>query len=542
MKKTSKKVSEESSITYERLDSTDRQSICDAIRRGWSRRDVIKMIMATGVTASIAPHIYAGGQAALAATPKKGGTVRAATRVHGPNDSLDPNLPSSAGDWIRGRAMYNGLIQFGEGLTTNPELAESFSPNADASEWTFKLRKDVVFHDGKPMTADDVVYSLNRHLGEDSTSKMKSVFASVKGWRKSGPYEVKAEMNTPNADLPSALGLFGAKIIQADSNGGIGTGPFTLESFEPGVKSVLKRNPNYWREGANLDALELTAITDPVARVNALVAGDMQMVSFVEPTSFKQVEESPRTKLNSTPAGQQIAICCLKSTAPGSSDDFVNAMRYIQDREHVVKRLLKGRGTIGNDQPIAPAHGSDWCAELPQREYDPDKAKFLFEKSGFSSAEIHVAPVAPAIEQIALLAQANCAKIGFDLKIKKVPAEGYYGAVWSKEPINVANWNMRPTANAQIAVQFAPGAAWNDTHWHNERMGELLKLSLSELDPDKRHAMYCEMQTLIHEHSGIVVPAFSNVNDGLAKNVMGVPKIPIGPLGGCEFPEFVWLA
>ena len=93
-----------------------------------------------------------------------------------------------------------------------------------------------------------------------------------------------------------------------------------------------------------------------------------------------------------------------------------------------------------------------------------------------------------------------------------------------------------------MAVQFAPGAPWNDTYWNNDRMGELLKLSLSELDPEKRHVMYCEMQTLIHNESGIVVPAFSNTSDGLANNVMGVPQVPIGPLGGCEWPEFAWLA
>ncbi len=308
------------------------------------------------------------------------------------------------------------------------------------------------------------------------------------------------------------------------------------------MKSVHKRNENYWREGAHLDAIEMTAITDPVARVNALIAGDVQLVAFVEPNSFKQVETSSTAKLLSIPAAQQIGICCLKSTEPGKNDDFVKGMQYIQDRERVVKRILKDKGTLGNDTPISPAHGQDWCSELPQREFDPDKAKFHFEKSGVSSAEIHVAPVAVSIEDIVLLTQANCAKIGFDLKIKKVPADGYWGAVWLKEPINVVNWNMRPTANAQMAVQFAPGAPWNDTHWNSDRMGELLKLSLSELDPEKRHTMYCEMQTLIHENSGIVVPAFSNTNDGLANNVMGIPQVPIGPLGGGEWPEFTWLA
>ena len=384
---------------------------------------------------------------------------------------------------------------------------------------------------------------MRRHQGEDSTSVFKSMLAPVAEWKKTGSHEVKAILSSPNSDLPAILGLFQAKIIKSGTDGdGIGTGPFTTESFEPGVKSLHKRNENYWREPAHLDGIEMTAITDPVARVNAVIAGDVQMGATVDPNSFRQLEESSTAKLNSIPAGQQIGICCLRNASPGDNDDFLRGMQYIQDRKRIVKRILKGKGTVGNDTPIAPAHGTDFCHELPQREYDPDKAKFHFEKSGIKSATIHVAPVAVGIEEIVLLAQANAAKIGMDLKIKKVPADGYWGAVWMQEPVNVVNWFMRPTANAQMSVQFAPNGPWNDTYWNNERMGELLKLSLAELDPTRRHEMYCEMQTLIHNGSGMVIPAFTNVNDGIANNVMGVPNVPIGPLGGCEWPEFAWLS
>jgi peptide/nickel transport system substrate-binding protein len=227
---------------------------------------------------------------------------------------------------------------------------------------------------------------------------------------------------------------------------------------------------------------------------------------------------------------------------PGQNDDFVKGLQYVQDRKRVVKRILKGKGSVGNDTPISAAHGADFCSELPQREFDPDKAKFHFKKSGISSAELFVAPVTSGVEDMCLLAQANCAKIGFDLKLKKVPTDGYWGAVWMKEPLNVVTWNMRPTANSQMAIQFGPGAAWNDTYWNNPRMGELLSLSLAETDPAKRHTLYCEMQTLIHEGSGMVIPAFSNINDGIANNVKGVPNIPLGQLGANEWPEFVWLA
>ncbi len=530
-------------VKYSDLSAYDKALVEKAVRNGYSRRDVMKLMAVTGVSLAAAQNLLSTGSEAIAQTPKKGGSVRMASNLHGPDDQLDPPLFTSTIDYTRGRATYNSLVQHANDLTPQPELAETIEPNADATEWTLKLRKGVEWHDGTPFTADDVIYSMNRHMGEDSTSVIKSVLESIQEWKKVDSHEVKAVLNTPNADLPTLLGLFQTKIVKNGTTGdGIGTGPFTMESFEPGVKSVHKRNENYWREGANLDAIEITAITDEVARVNALIAGDMQMVTQIDPKAFRQVESAENVTLLSTPAALQMGICVLKNTEPGSNDDFVKGMQYIQDRERIVKKILKGKGSVGNDTPISSAHGPDFCSELPQREFDLDKAKFHFEKSGVKSAELFVAPVTSGVPDMCLLAQANAAKIGFDLQLKKVPTDGYWGAVWMNEPLNVVTWNMRPTAQSQMAIQFGPGAAWNDTYWNNERMGELLSSVLGELDPAKRHAMMCEMQTLIHEGSGMVIPAFSNINDGIANNVMGMPTVPLGQLGGNEWPEFIWLA
>lgn len=530
-------------VEYKNLDHRDRGIIEKAIRNGYTRRDALKVAMMTGISLVAANSILLSGKSALAATPKIGGTVRYASNLHGPNDQIDPPLFGSALDYTRGRATYNSLTQLSGSMKPLPELAESFEPNSNASEWTFKIRKGVEFHDGSKLTADDVVYSMKRHQGESSTSGIKSLLASVKEWKKVGRYEVKAILSSSNADLPIVLGVYQAKIVKNGTQGdGIGTGPFTLESFEPGIKSVHKRNENYWRKGASLDAIEMTAITDSVARVNALIAGDVQLISQVDPKAYAQIESTSSVTLLSTPAASQLGICCLKNTLPGSNDDLVKGLQYIQDREYIVKRILKGKGTIGNDVSVSAAHGPDFCSELPQRQYDPDKAKFHFKKAGIDSAELFVAPLTSGIEDMALLAQANCAKIGFDLKLKKVPNDGYWGNVWLKEPLCVVQWSMRPTVNSQLSLQFGPDSSWNDTYWKNERMGHLLTASLAETDPDKRHAMYCEMQTLVHNGSGMVIPAFSNVTDGIASHVMGIPSNPLGPLGGCEWPEFAWLA
>ncbi len=309
------------------LDLTDRERLIDGVKRGMSRRQALTLMAASGVSAAMAGKLFTQAGEVVAATPKKGGVIRYATNLHGPNDQMDPPLFTSNIDYSRGRTIYNSLIQHANDLTPQPELATSFEPNSNATEWTFKLQKGVEWHDGSKFTADDVVYSMNRHLAEDSTSVIKSVMASVKEWKKVNSHEVKAIMNTPNADLPTLLGVFQNKIIKNGSKGDwIGTGPFTMETFQPGVKSISKRNENYWRKPANVDAIEITAITDPVARVNALIAGDMNIVTNIDPKAFRQIESADGVTLLSAPAAVQLGICCLKNAKPGENDDFVKGM------------------------------------------------------------------------------------------------------------------------------------------------------------------------------------------------------------------------
>ena len=508
-----------------------------------SRRDFLAAMSALGVSATAAGGFLTSATA-LAATPKKGGLARAASNLHGPDDQMDPIVFTSGIDYTRGRATYNNLIQMLDGMSLHPELAEEWTPNSNATEFTFKIRKGVEFHDGSPLTADDVVWSMNRHLGEDSPSTAKSFFTAVAEWKKVDGHTVKAVLSSPDSDLPAKLSEKQAKIVKMgteDFRKGNGTGPYLLESFEPGVRSTHVRNPNYWRDGPNFDALEVTGITDPIARVNALIAGDMDLIYTVDAKGVRLIEQSDGVHVNSTPSGLYGGICCLKNTAPGESDDFVKGLQYIQDRERIVRSILKGHGTVGNDHPIGPAYGADHCSEFPQREFDPDKAKFHLDKSGYTTAELFVAPVMSGIEELCLLMQANLKKIGFDLQIRKVPTDGYWGAVWMKEPLNVVSWNMRPTANAMLAIQFAPGGNWNDTFWNNEHFGELLKLQLAETDSDKRHAMLCDMQELVHNGSGMVIPAHVNVLDGVSDKIKGIPSVPVGSMGAYEWVEFAWM-
>lgn len=162
------------------MSPSDMNAIERAYRRGASRRDVLAMLMAAGATLTAAGGMATSVEQAMASTPKRGGNVRFAWSQHGAGDTLDPIINTNSIDYARGRLTFNNLCRIGEDLSAGPELAESFEANDDATEWTFNLRKGVEWHDGSAFTADDVVYSMNRHLGEGTTSKASVLVSDVK--------------------------------------------------------------------------------------------------------------------------------------------------------------------------------------------------------------------------------------------------------------------------------------------------------------------------------------------------------------------------
>lgn len=537
-------------MDFNDLSVMDRETVKSALRRGATRREVMGYLMASGATIAAAGSIVTGANEALAMTPKKGGQIRFAWDLHGPSDTLDPILFTSSLDYGRGRLNYNNLCRMQEDLTVAAELATEWEANSDVTEWTFKLRKGVEWHDGSKFTADDVVYSMKRHMGKESLSKAKVLVASVTEWKKVDDFTVKAVMAEPNAELPVILGTFHFKIVKngtTDFQNPVGTGPYKLAEFKPGVRSVHNRNDNYWNtdhEGPYIEQFEAFGITDNVARVNALLSGDIQMMAQLDPKATSQVEASDTAEVFAVPSGAYPTISCMLDKEPGNNPDFVTGLKHLQRRDRVLKVIQRGLGSVGNDQPVGPAYGADWCQAANDpvaHPYDPDKAKHHLKKSGVSGAELHVAEVAPGMTDMCLMLQRECSKVGFDLQIKKVPNDGYWGAIWMKKPMNVSSWNMRPSANIMMTLAYKSDAPWNETRWKNERFDQLLKMARAELDPAKRAEMNCEAQKLCAEGSGSLTPTHRAYVDAKSKKVKGFPRVPLAAFGGMEWPEFIWL-
>lgn len=532
--------------SFRELGTHDQDVVKAALKSGASRREVMGWLMASGATIAMAGSIVTAASDALASTPKRGGKLRFAWDLHGPSDTLDPILFTSSIDYARGRINYNNLCRLREDLTAGPELAESFEANDSATEWVFKLRKGVEFHDGSKFTADDVIYSMNRHIGDDSLSKAKVLVGDVIEWVKEDDYTVRAKMSAPNAELPIILGTFHFKIVKngtTDFSNPTGTGPFITKEFSPGVRSVHVRNDNYWNTegGPYIDEMEVFGITDSVARVNALISGDIDMMGNLDPKSIPQVEAAEGVEPFAVSSGAYMDIICRLDMGPGKDPNFVQAMKHLQRRDRVLRVIQKGVGDIGKDNPIGPAYGASYCNEVTAAEYDPDKAKSLLAKAGVTEAELHVAEVGPGLTDICLMLQRECAKIGFNLNVKKVPNDGYWGAVWLKKPMHVSSWNMRPSANIMMTLAYASDAPWNESAWKDESFDKILLEARGELNADKRYQMNCELQQKISDGAGTMVATHRAYIDGKSTKVKGLPRVPIAAFGGMEWPEYVWL-
>ena len=216
-------------------------------------------------------------------------------------------------------------------------------------------------------------------------------------------------------------------------------------------------------------------------------------------------------------------------------------MQYLMDRQRLVKGVYKGQASLGNDQPINAAY-FDYCPDIPQRQLDPEKAKFHFAKSGIGSAEIPVicADVAPGAVEQCLFMQREGKKIGINFNVKKVTTDGYWGSVWLKEPIAVAAWNMRPTANIMMTLAFKGDAAWNETRWKNDTFDQLLENVRGETDAAARKQKYCDLQTMIHEGNGMAIPVHRNYVDAAASHVKGRSHVPLNNFGGAESAPTLW--
>lgn len=508
------------------------------------RRAFLARAAALGVAMPFASTLLSS--AAKASEPVKGGVMRVGLGGGQSTDSLDPALAAS-------EAPNALLSMFGERLLeVTPDggiahrIAEEYSSSPDAKVWTFKIRSGVTFHDGKPLTAEDVVATMRRHADKNSKSAALGLMSGIEALSAEGDKFV-VTLKDPNADLPYVMADYHL-VIQPGGGvdnpaSGVAAGPYKVVTQESGVRYVFEKYADYWDSTrGHVDRIEVLIINDDMARVAAIQSGQVHMINRVPPKIAGMIGQVPTVRLKSVPSRGHYVFIMQTNQAPFDNKDVRLALKYAINREEMVEKVLFGHGTVGNDMPINAASPL-FSDDIEQRAYDPEKAAFHFKKSGHQGPiTLHTAETAfPGAVDAAQLFQNSAAATGITIDVKRHPNDGYWSEVWNVLPFCASYWNGRPTQDMIYSTVYMSGAEWNETRYANPDLDKAIVAARGELDPEKRKALYREIGLTIRDDGGLICPMFSNFVDAVSDKVEGWTDDPNFPLMNALAPVKCWL-
>ena len=513
-----------------------------------SRREFIQLAIASGFTVAAASTLFSK---AARAEPKSGGSARFGLAHGATTDTLDPaSWPDTFTQTAFWGALSNSLTEVDAKGEVQPDLAESFEPSDGAKTWVFKLRKGATFHDGKTVTSDDVIASLQHHRGEDSKSAAKSLLEPIVDMKADGPETIVFTLNAGSADFPYLvsdyhLPIMPAKDGKADWESGVRTGAFVLQSFEPGVNTKLKKNPNYHKSGKPyLDDVEFLALHDTGARTNALMAGEVDYIGRADLKTLDMLKGNDKIEVIEVAGYGHYTLPMNVTMKPFDNPDVRLAIKWAIDRQEIADKIFLGHAAIGNDNPIAPSIKYATNPE-PVFQYNPEKAKEHLKKAGLDSLTVDLsvadAAFAGAVDAASLIKE-RAAACGININVIREPSDAYWENVWLKKPWCASYWSGRPTCDWMFTTAYAADAAWNDTYWKNPRFNELLVQARAEIDPEKRAAMYAEMQQINHDDNGNIVLVFNSFVTAASKRLAHGEIAPNWENDGLRIAEKWWVA
>jgi peptide/nickel transport system substrate-binding protein len=488
-----------------------------------ARRALVRHAAVLGVCLSIigASLVGAATPAAAADDPVRGGTLR--TEYNWIPYTEDP-ATDGIGTGLVGLSIAESLIWVGESGAPQPQLIKSWETNADTTEWILHLQEGVTFNNGKAFGADDVIWNFNHWMDPDVGSSMGAAldFLSPEGITKIDDLTIKLNLNRPNADVllafydyPSMIAPEGGwtDFYSGDPADAIGTGPFLMSEFTPDERMVLVRNPNYWRKGADgqslpyLDKVVVTAGWDDATRLAALIAGEAEILS-PRAGIIEELQKYPN-EINIEPrlTGWVTPIVMRVDMAPFDDVRVRQALRLVQDRAKI-QQLVMPLGPVGYDHWI-PSTDPSYCAEadaggLPQ---DIEMAKALLADAGYPdglelelslSNDSHRPAYAQVYKEMA-------AQAGINISLNMLPSSAFWDK-WQQWPFSISGWNGRIPATKNISLAMRCGAGWTESYYCNEKLDALLDESDGTVDAEKKRELFCQIQDIMQEDSGYLIP------------------------------------
>lgn len=495
---------------------------------------------------SVSTTAASSAASTAASAPQNGGTLRVGL-VGGSaaDEKLDPHVSTvNTLDLSRTQNVFSKLTDMTPDGAFEMQLAESMEPNSTADEWVVKLKQGVVWQDGSPLTADDVVFTYQRIL--DPANKLDSAASNIdmidpNGIEKIDDLTVRLKLVKPWAELPAQVGQRYVSIVKAGTTEFTletlnGTGPFKLESWKPGEQYVLVRNDNYFQEGEpHVDRVEVNGINDATARLNALQSGQVDAVAFVDPSQVKVVEGNKDLALLISEGGGWVPIYMNTQQAPFTDVRVRQAMKLLADREKLVEVALQGYGAVGND--LFAVADPLYAADIPQRGYDPEQAVSLLKAAGVDGMEfiLHSSEATPSMLSSALVYSQSAKDAGVNVTVKKHPVDSFWSEVYGKVPFGYSDWGYRPFLSQW--VQSFQSFNESETNWVNEQAASLVDEVAATPDPAKRKELATEAQQLLWDDGGYIIWGFAQKIDAHSTSVQGIQPHIFNPLGWYAFKD-----
>lgn len=482
---------------------------------------------------------------AVADTPRRGGNLRVAILGGSSADTLDAHGEVTQADVTRAQWLYEPLVELDRDGQLVNVLAESFEPNATATEWTIRLRKGVLFHDGRSVTAKDLAATFRRIANPKApmagATSLKAV--DLDGLKVMDDLTLRVPLHSPFAALVECISAsfnFGVVPSDYDPKNPVGTGPLKFQSFAPGQQSVFSRFDGYWKSGRPyLDAVTLIDFPADTAAFNALQGGEIDAFLFAPLALINQA--GGEIQAVASRPGQWTPFTMRVDQAPFNNVDVRQAFRLLVDRQQMINQALSGHGLIGNDVFAwwDPAYDHSLV-----RARDVDKAKYLLKKAGQENltVELVTGDIASGVLQAAQVFAQQAKDAGVTVNVRQVTVDVFFGDQYLKWPFAQDFWGYSPYLS-QVVQSMQASSPYNETHWNDDRYNKLYSQAQATVDHAKRAEILVDMQKLDFEEGGYIIPSYNQTLDLLRQNVRGVVPTAIGlsGLGNSAISE-VWLA
>ena len=509
----------------------------DFMKTPFTRRKLLGGAAVLAGASALGPVVSACGStdsgsdpspSASSAGPKKGGSLTSGITTGSAKDSFDPHALAYEPEIAAGFQLYNGLMAYSPDYQLEKVLAEEVTPNADATVWTVTLKPDVLYSDGQPVTADDVVYSINRIIDPKDPKNSAAMFTDLKpsGIKKLDDKTVRFTLEKPNAIFYEALASRESNIVRPDFDvkNPVGTGPFTLKAYAPGEQLVFVPNENYWGEGPYVDELTIIEYADPTARLNALLSGQIDHADQMVSAQLKMLEGQSGYAAWQTKSGGWFPFTMRIDQKPFDDVRVRQAFRLIVDRAQMITQAYDELGWVGNDMyaPYDPGYPKD----LAQREQDLEQAKSLLKQAGQEGLSVELntsdAVGAGAVGAATVFAQ-QAKGAGVNVKVMRRDSNVFYGPQYLSWTFAMDYWGTRNYL-AQTSMGEVSGAPYNETHWpgDNTKWLDLVNEAWRTTDDAKRNELITEASTIEFNEGGNIVWSFNVLSDGYSTKLGGL--------------------